>query len=345
MDVRKLLYLIEVIERGSLGKASVALGVSQPALTKALRLLESDVEAQLLERSPAGVLPTEFGRSLYAHAKAIVAELDRAQSEIAQLKGEENKYVRIASLPSISVLVARGVANTVESGKERLVRVVEMQNYQLLPALRRGEYDFVIGLADAVEPEPAIRQRVIGRDRLVFAVRRGHALLRRKSSRCRTCWRFHGCFRSWAPTSTFQPSAKCSRTKGCERQFLASRQDRCSSSRRWCSRAIRSRYLRNTWWSRSCVSVNWRRCRSLRRRSSGRSLFRNGRRFAVARCARSAGGNRGGVSGVVGVGGQPCAFGKILTRAASLTRTCITSKREGAFGVAVRVARSAVWPA
>lgn len=180
MDVRKLLYLIEVIERGSLGKASAALGVSQPALTKALRLLESDVEAQLLERSPAGVLPTEFGRSLYSHAKAIVAELERAQSEIAQLKGEENKYVRIASLPSISVLVARGVANTVEGGKERLVRVVEMQNYQLLPALRRGEYDFVVGLADAVEPEPAIRQRVIGRDRLVFAVRRGHALLRQK---------------------------------------------------------------------------------------------------------------------------------------------------------------------
>lgn len=180
MDVRKLLYLIEVIERGSLGKAAASLGVSQPALTKGLRLLEAEVDAKLLERSPSGVIPTEFGRSLYAHAKAVAAELDRARTEIAQLKGEENKYVRMASLPSIAVLVARGVAQTLKSNKDFLIRVVEMQNYQLLPSLRRGECDFVIGLGDVVDLEAGIRRRVIAHDRLIFTVRTGHSLLRSK---------------------------------------------------------------------------------------------------------------------------------------------------------------------
>jgi LysR family pca operon transcriptional activator len=180
MDIRKLSYLIEVIERGSIGKAATMLRISQPALTKGLRLLEAEVDAKLLDRSPSGVAPTEFGRSLYAHAKSVVAELDRARTEIARLKGKENKYVRIASLPSISALVGRGVARTLTQQQDTLIRVIEMQNYQLLPALRRGECDFAIGLGEPAEPETGVRARVFARDWLAFTVRSGHPLLKRK---------------------------------------------------------------------------------------------------------------------------------------------------------------------
>jgi DNA-binding transcriptional LysR family regulator len=181
MDLRKLLYLIEVVERGSIGKAAAALDVTQPALTKSLRLLETEIEAKLVERSPSGVVPTEFGRSLYARAKAITAELDRARNEIAQLKGEETRYVRMGSLPSVAVLVARGIAETLSKNKDFVLRVMEMQHYQLLPALRRGECDFVIGLGDMTEPESGIRRRFLGHDQLLFTVRVGHRLLRAKN--------------------------------------------------------------------------------------------------------------------------------------------------------------------
>ena len=40
----------------------------------------------------------------------------------------------------------------------------------LVPALRRGECDFVIGLADATEPEAGIRRRLLAHDRLRFVV-------------------------------------------------------------------------------------------------------------------------------------------------------------------------------
>ena len=176
MDVRKLTYLIEVIERGSIGKAASALHISQPALTKGLHLLEVKADARLLERSPMGVVPTEFGRSLYTHAKAVVAELGRAKLEIARLKGEESKYVRVASLPSISALVAQGVARTLSSEPDILIRLSEMQNYQLMPALRRGECDFAIGLGDPIESEAGLRRRVFAHDWLAFTVRGGHPL-------------------------------------------------------------------------------------------------------------------------------------------------------------------------
>lgn len=178
MDVHKLQYFTEVIERGSIGKAATALRVSQPALTKSLRLLEAELDVKLVERLPTGVLPTEYGRSLYAHAKSVLAELAHARTEIAQLKGEETRYVRLASLPSIAVLVARSVAQSLRNNLDLQVRAVEMQHYQLLPALRRGDVDFVIGLGDNPEIEKGIRARILGHDRLRFTVRTGHRLAR-----------------------------------------------------------------------------------------------------------------------------------------------------------------------
>ncbi len=180
MDLRKLYYFIEAVEQGSLGKASEKLGVSQPALTKSLRLLEHELGARLLDRLPAGVKPTVYGDSLFAHAKAMMAEADYARTEIQRLRGEEPGYVRVGTLPSVSAgLIARAVAALAAKSPPVKVRVVDKQNYELLPALRRGEFDFVVALTDGWESEPGIRQRVVLQDRLEITVRGTHPLAHR----------------------------------------------------------------------------------------------------------------------------------------------------------------------
>jgi len=50
MDSRKLLYLATVVEQGSLNKAAKRLGVSQPALSKAMDRLEDGLGVKLLDR-------------------------------------------------------------------------------------------------------------------------------------------------------------------------------------------------------------------------------------------------------------------------------------------------------
>jgi DNA-binding transcriptional LysR family regulator len=180
MDLRKLQYFIELVEQGSLGKAAEKLHVSQPALTKSLRLLEDELGVRLLDRLPAGVKPTVYGDSLFAHAKAMVAEADHARIEIQKLRGEEPGYVRVGTLPSVSAgLIARAVAALMPKNPPVKLRVVDKQNYELLPALRRGEFDFVVALADGWKPEPGIRQRHVIEDRLEITVRGGHPLARK----------------------------------------------------------------------------------------------------------------------------------------------------------------------
>ncbi len=178
MDLQKLRYSTEVVERSSLGKAAEALGVSQPAITKSLRLLEAELDVKLLHRTSTGVRPTEYGQSLYTHARIVLAEVRHARDAIDELKGREIRYVRIGSLPSLSELVARACALTIANTPTLQLRVLEMQNYQLLPALRRGDVDFAVGLTDATEPESGIRSRLLGHDRLRFTVRKGHKIAR-----------------------------------------------------------------------------------------------------------------------------------------------------------------------
>ncbi len=69
MDPRKLLYLATIIEQGSLAKAAKHLAISQPALSKSMDRLESELGIKLLERGPMGITPTTFGEILYSHAR------------------------------------------------------------------------------------------------------------------------------------------------------------------------------------------------------------------------------------------------------------------------------------
>jgi DNA-binding transcriptional LysR family regulator len=77
-DTRLLRYFAAVAEEGNLTRAAERLYVSQPALTKQIRQLESRLEVQLFTRSRAGMTLTEAGQALAAQVPAVLAGFDRA---------------------------------------------------------------------------------------------------------------------------------------------------------------------------------------------------------------------------------------------------------------------------
>lgn len=78
MDIRQLKYFVQIVESGSLSKASRQLFIVQPALSQQMSRLEEEVGKPLLVRSVRGVVPTENGESLYQHAKFVLRLLDEA---------------------------------------------------------------------------------------------------------------------------------------------------------------------------------------------------------------------------------------------------------------------------
>ena len=175
MDPRKLLYLASVIEQGSLKKAAEQLHVSQPALSASMDRLETSLGVKLLERGPAGVVPTLSGELLYSHARLIRDEIGVAERQIRNSDDEGRRSITFGTLPSLaSNVVPLALCKWRENHPATPLRVVENVQVELLISLLRMELDFIIGKTECYDFLDGLKQRVIFRDRLCVFARPSH---------------------------------------------------------------------------------------------------------------------------------------------------------------------------
>ena len=106
MDIRDLRYFVTIVEEGSFSRAALRLRIAQPALSVKVRKLEAYLKTQLLLRGPHGVKPTEAGKLLLLRARAIVADLSRAEAEIRSLGHQPSGTVRIGLPGTISGILS-----------------------------------------------------------------------------------------------------------------------------------------------------------------------------------------------------------------------------------------------
>ncbi len=106
-DVQELRAFCAAVDLGSIGRAARLLGVSQPALSKRLRALESLAGTRLLDRSPRGVSPTPAGVRLDAEARSLLSEMENVEALMSGLTAAEVP-VRLAASPTIAEFVLPG---------------------------------------------------------------------------------------------------------------------------------------------------------------------------------------------------------------------------------------------
>src|SRR5207249_3982695 len=103
VELRHLLALQAVAREGSFGRAAIALGYTQSAVSQQIAALERIVGARLVER-PGGPRPvslTEAGELLLRHAEAIVARLAAAQADLGALAEGEGGVLRVGIYQSV----------------------------------------------------------------------------------------------------------------------------------------------------------------------------------------------------------------------------------------------------
>lgn len=87
MELRTLRYFVAVAEELHFGRAAARLHMSQPPLSRAIKQLESEVGAALLDRSSAGVTLTPAGAVLLDEARALLDQADRVRVRVAAAAG------------------------------------------------------------------------------------------------------------------------------------------------------------------------------------------------------------------------------------------------------------------
>ena len=146
LNLRQIRLLVAVGENHSIMSAASELGVSQPAATKIIRELEIDFDIQLFQRTNRGAVPTAYGSALIRHGKLILTQVANAAQELGDLKEGIGGRITVGTLLNASsFILPRAIEKTISKDPEITIRVVVGTDGVLIPALRSGEIDIMVG--------------------------------------------------------------------------------------------------------------------------------------------------------------------------------------------------------
>lgn len=178
MDLRQLRTFKLVAELGSLSKASDRLRVAQPALSRQVKLLEHELQAELFRRTGRGMMLTEAGRLLLERTVGLVRQIEQVRDDIRSTGGAPSGSVALGLVPTVSNVVSAGLARRVAMELPGIaMRIVESYGGHLIEWLHRGELDLAIIYGPAVDLHLAVQP--IGRDDMVACGPPGCGLQRR----------------------------------------------------------------------------------------------------------------------------------------------------------------------
>lgn len=111
MDLKQLHYFKHVAELGSFSKAAAYLSVAQPALSRQVRKLETELNVLLLYRNGRGVTVTEAGALLQERANALLEQFARVEHEMRSLDGVVSGSATLGVPPTVSQVLIRPLIN------------------------------------------------------------------------------------------------------------------------------------------------------------------------------------------------------------------------------------------
>ncbi|MCQ8230390.1 LysR family transcriptional regulator [Pantoea trifolii] len=145
LDIKQLEYFICVSELGSFTRASITLGVAQPALSRQIRQLEVELGQSLLIRNGRGVYCTEGGTMLLEHARGILHQVDRARSDLEHLRGTRHESIAVGLPPTLARFLTLPLVTTFNSSMNgATISVSEGLSNQIQELLIKGRLDIAV---------------------------------------------------------------------------------------------------------------------------------------------------------------------------------------------------------
>ncbi len=182
LKLRHFQMLLSVAETGNLSQSAEALNTTQPALSKWLKDLEGDLQLPLFERHVRGLRPTPYGEALIEHARRILGDLDCARDDMRALHDSGVGVITIGtSGVSASDLVPLAITRLLKKMPRAQVRVREDTMNRLIPQLRHGEVDILVGRAAGSFLEADFLAEPLYQDPVGFVAGHQHPLAKHKS--------------------------------------------------------------------------------------------------------------------------------------------------------------------
>ncbi|HLS55650.1 MAG TPA: LysR family transcriptional regulator [Zeimonas sp.] len=188
MNLRQLEYFVQVAELGSFSRAARLLGIAQPALSRQVRALETDLRETLLLRNGRGVELTDAGRRLFDHAVAILQHVTHARDDMGAQRDEPVGRIVVGLPPSLGRQLTRPLIDAFRSELPRArLAIVEGLTAHIAEWIATGRVDLALlhnpDAAPELEITPVLEEMLClvqpagRRGRIGRASVRGHAPL------------------------------------------------------------------------------------------------------------------------------------------------------------------------
>lgn len=173
MDLKQIEYFVRVAELGSFTRASAALDVAQPALSRQVRLLEVELRQSLLLRNGRGVTVTEAGKLLLEHGRGVLHQVQHAREELERLRGALVGRVALGLPPSLSKRLTVPLTRAYQARMpEASLSITEGLSATMQASLISGRLD--IALLYNAAPSPGVDCSPLLEEELFLVRRREH---------------------------------------------------------------------------------------------------------------------------------------------------------------------------
>lgn len=165
-DLNDLFYFAKIVEHGSLSAAGASLGVAKSVLSEHLARLEAHLGVRLLQRDTRKLQITEVGARYYQRCRAVLAEVERANSVIDDARGTPRGIVRVTSPVNFAQTILAPLLADFMVDYPEVEVVLEMTNREV-DLIAEG-HDVALRIAPGIRASSlAVRSFVLRRHLLV----------------------------------------------------------------------------------------------------------------------------------------------------------------------------------
>ena len=172
VDAIQIANLLAIARTGSFTRAAAEKGMSQPALSNSIALLERRLGVPVLTRSRRGSELTPYGEILVRRAEGLQALLSDAETEVRRRADGVAGPLRIGATPSvIPTLLANTLIDLVADGEPVDIEIIDGLDQTLVPMLRSGAIDVIVGpVGEMFMASADVVERVLMDDPFAVAV-------------------------------------------------------------------------------------------------------------------------------------------------------------------------------
>ena len=177
-DLRQLRHFVALAEHGHFARAAEAVNLSQPALSRSIQALESQLDCRLLDRTPRGITLTAHGRLVLEHARRLLAGSRALDNAVRQLGNLGVGELRLGSGPFPAARLLPQALATFSRAHPKVGVVLSIENWhELHRRLLADELELFVADCRELMDDPRLDILPLREHDSLLFCRPGHPLL------------------------------------------------------------------------------------------------------------------------------------------------------------------------